>query len=164
MRHVILILLVVFGATLAISQKNTISFNEEDVSPLASLDDVAWIAGHWQGEALGGIVEEIWSPPLGNSMMCVFRLIEKDVVNFYEIVTITEYDQTLLLRLKHFSNELHGWEEKDETVDFRLVKMTENKVYFDEFTFERVNNDELNIYVVFGSSGEEMKFNYKRVK
>lgn len=133
-------------------------------SPKASLEAVQFIAGHWKGEAFGGITEEIWTPPLGKSMMCAFKLVVNNEVRFYEICTITEENETLILRLKHFDGSLKGWEEKDETIDFRLVKVEKDRVYFDEFTFEKVGPDELNIYVVIGSNGEEneVKFNYKR--
>ena len=99
-------------------------------------------------------------------MMCVFKLISDNKVNFYEIVTISEVNNTLILKLKHFHANLKGWEEKDETVDFRLVKVTENKVYFDGFTFERISDNEINMYVVIEDGGKqsEVKFNYKLVK
>ena len=164
MKHIILIALTILGASVGISQKNTLSFQEGGVSPQANLVDVAWIAGQWRGEALGGIVEEIWSPPLGNSMMGMFRMIEGEKVNFYELMTISEQNNTLILQLKHFASDLKGWEEKDETIDFRLVKVTKNKVYFDELTMERISKDEINMYVVFGTSVEEMKFKYKRAE
>jgi hypothetical protein len=32
-------------------------------SPPATISDMAWLAGHWAGEALGGLSEEIWSDP-----------------------------------------------------------------------------------------------------
>ncbi len=31
--------------------------------PRAQVEDMAWLAGHGTGEALGGTVDEIWSPP-----------------------------------------------------------------------------------------------------
>ena len=133
--------------------------------PAATLGDISWIQGHWQGKAFDGIVEEIWTPPLGGSMMCAFKLVVNDEVRFYEIVTISEEENTLMLRLKHFHKDLKGWEEKDETVDFPLVQVTPDKVYFDGFTFEKVSDEEMNIYVIISSEGEEreQKFNYRRV-
>ena len=74
--------------------------------------------------------------------------------------------KTLLLQLKHFHRSLKGWEEKDETVDFKLVKIEENRVYFDDFTFEKISGDEMNLYVMIGAkdgSTKEVKFNYKRL-
>jgi len=146
--------------------ENTLVYDEAAGSPKASLGDVAWIAGQWRGEALGGVVEENWSRPFGSSMMAAFKLTVNGQVRFYELETIVEVDDTLLLRLKHFAADLHGWEARDETVDFRLVKVTEDKVYFDGMTFERVGDDEMNVYVVIGDGGEEKetKFNYRRYK
>jgi hypothetical protein len=147
--------------------QNTITLEKGQSSPKASINEVSWIAGHWQGEAFGGIADEIWSPPLGKSMMCVFRLINDDQVSFYEIVTITEENETLILRLKHFHADLKGWEEKDETVDFRLVKVDENRVYFEGFTFEKISAEAINIYVMIGDDdgkAEEVKFAYHKVK
>jgi hypothetical protein len=144
--------------------ENTLEYDESAGSPRAGLGDVAWIAGQWRGEALGGVVEENWSRPFGGSMMAAFKLTVNGQVRFYELETIVEVDDTLLLRLKHFSADLHGWEARDETVDFRLVKVTDDRVYFDGMTFEKVGNDEMNVYVVIGDRGEEKetKFTYRR--
>ncbi|NND79329.1 MAG: hypothetical protein HKN53_05470, partial [Maribacter sp.] len=134
-------------------------------SPEATLEEVSWIAGHWKGEAFGGVAEEIWSPPLGDSMMFVFKLVSEGKVQFYEIGHIQQKGETLLLQLKHFHGSLIGWEEKDETIDFKLVKLEENRVYFDGFTIERISENEINMYVVVGEedgSSEEVKFNYKK--
>ena len=145
--------------------ENTLKFDSYEGTPEATLSVLNFITGHWQGEAFGGITEEIWSPALGGSMMCVFKLVVEGNVLFYEICTITEEDNTLILRLKHFNRDLKGWEEKEETVDFRLVKVEKNRVYFDEFTFEKVNDNEMNIYVVIQNRDEEneVKFNYRRL-
>ena len=78
--------------------------------PKATIEDIAWLAGHWKGNALGGVSEEIWSPPQAKSMMGSYRLIKNDtLVVFYEIVTITEDGQSLTLKLKHFNTDLTGW-------------------------------------------------------
>ena len=145
---------------------NTLSFTENMTSPKANLEDVSWIQGHWKGEAFGGITEEIWSPPMGDSMMFVFKLVADEVVQFYEVGGIRQIGDTLIFQLKHFGNDFKGWEEKDETVDAKLVKVEKNRVYFDEFTFEKVSDDEINIYVVVEEKDkkEEVKFNYKRYR
>ena len=146
--------------------ENTLHFDKAAGSPKADLSAVAWIAGHWRGEALGGVAEEIWTPQLGGSMMAAFKLAVNDEVKFYELETIMEQGDTLILKLKHFSSRLHGWEEKEETVDFKLVKVTDDKVYFDGMTFENVSNEEMNVYVLIGNEGEEKetKFAYRKVK
>ncbi len=144
--------------------QHTMSFDKKEGSPAARIDDVAWIAGHWKGEAMGGFTEEIWSPPSAGSMMASFKFSDETSVKFYELELISEIEGTLILQLKHFHANLMGWEEKDETVDFKLVKIMKEAAYFDGMTFEKVGDDKMNVYVVIGDNGksEEVKFSYKR--
>ena len=144
---------------------NTLPYSDSIGSPIADLSAISWIQGAWRGEAFGGLTEEIWSAPLGKSMMCTFKLVVDDQVQFYEIETITEENNSLILRLKHFHSDLKGWEKKDITVDFKLVKITEQKVFFDNYTFEKVSESEMNVYVVIDMDGKETeaKFNYRKI-
>lgn len=160
------IFVLLFCISISCSAQNTKTLAEGSESPKASLNEIAWIAGHWKGEAFGGIAQEIWSPPLGDSMMFVFKLAAEGKVQFYEVGHIQQTGETLLLQLKHFHGSLKGWEEKDETVDFKLVKLEGNSAYFEGFTIEKISENEINMYVVVGSedgTSEEVKFNYKRV-
>jgi hypothetical protein len=150
-----------FICSLSFSQ-NTLNYNDEKGSPNATLQDVKWIVGNWTGEALGGICQETWSEPIGNTMMFNFKLVVNGKVAFYELGHIIEKEKTLLLQLKHFDGELKGWEKAEESESFRLVKITTTHVYFDKFTFEKISDNEINIYVVFEESGKEMKFNFKK--
>ncbi|MEY8868897.1 DUF6265 family protein [Meridianimaribacter flavus] len=129
------------------------------------LENCAWIAGNWKGEAFGGITEENWSKPSGGSMMATFKLINDNKVSFYEIEIIREVENSLILQLKHFDSQLRGWETRDETVDFPLKEITPNKVIFEGMTFERISDNEMNVYVDIhqkDGSIEVVKFNYKK--
>ena len=129
------------------------------------LENIKWIAGNWKGEALGGHTEENWSEPSGGSMMATFKLIDNGKVVFYEIEIIREVENTLVLQLKHFGNDLKGWEGKDDTIDFTLKEITENKVVFEGMIFEKISTNEMNIYVDIkqeNGSVENVKFNYKK--
>ena len=159
-----LMILLLFCPLILIAQ-NTIELPEDGQSPKADLNDVAWIAGHWKGEAFGGITEEFWSPPLGDSMMFAYKLTNNNQVSLYEIGHIKQVGETLILQLKHFHGNMTAWEEKEETVDFKLVKIQDNWVYFDNYSFEKVSDNEMNLYVVIGQqdgTNQEVKFNYKR--
>ncbi|WP_281542057.1 DUF6265 family protein [Maribacter aestuarii] len=162
MKNLLLIVLLIgFG----LQGQNTMTFLEDTVSADASISQMEWMTGHWKGEAFGGVTEEIWSPPAAGVMMFVFRLIAKGEINFYEIGHIREVDNTLVFELKHFDKDLKGWEEKDEVQRFRLIKVAEDRLYFDGFTFEKVGPNEINIYGLIhqnDGSAEEIKFNYKR--
>ncbi|GAA3581273.1 DUF6265 family protein [Snuella lapsa] len=129
------------------------------------LENISWIAGNWKGTAFGGIVEENWSEPSGDSMMACFKLINNNKVSFYEIEIIREVNNTLVLQLKHFGNDLKGWESKDETVDFPLKEITPTKVVFEGMSFEKLGNKEMNVYVDIKQKDgtiEIVKFNYKK--
>ena len=145
---------------------NTIQLDSAAVSPKANLDAVSWIEGYWRGKAWGGVTEEIWSEPIGGSMMGSFKFISENKISFYEICTITEVNGSLEFKIKHFSDQLHAWEEKDEFELFKLVKLTDDRVYFEGFTLERISEDHINMYVLIqeGDKAEEVKFEYHRYK
>ncbi len=156
MKNIIIILVLAIGL-------NSFSQEKETLEP--KLENIAWIAGTWHGEAFGGITEEIWSEPSGGSMMATFKLIVDEKVQFYEIEVIREIEDSLILQIKHFGSDLKGWETKDETVDFPLREITENKVVFEGMTFEKVSSNEMNVYVdIKNENGtvETVKFNYKK--
>lgn len=158
-------LILMFSAGFVAAQE-TMQLTEGQPSPKANLEDVSWIEGHWKGEAFGGIAEEIWSAPLGNSMMFVFRMVNDDKVSFYESGHIQQLDDSLILQLKHFDGNMRGWEEKEKTIDFKLVKLEPNKVYFEGLTMEKISEDHMNVWVLVEEDGnaEEILFAYKRTR
>ena len=159
MKYIVLLSLAYSLSMNAQSKKETPI--EGSLSP--QLKNISWITGNWKGEAFGGQTEENWSEPSGGSMMATFKLISDNKVVFYEIEIIREIENTLILQLKHFDKDLKGWETKDETVDFALKEITENKVVFEGMTFEKVGDKEMNIYVDIKQDNgtiETVKFNY----
>ena len=133
-------------------------------APEASIEDFSWISGNWEGQGLGGTVHEIWSKPAGGAMMGSFRLIKDGEIQFYELCILREYSGSVKLQIKHFDNELVGWEEQHESKEFTLVDFSDDIAFFEEFTFERVDEDNLNIYVLIGAEEDEkeVKFSYTR--
>lgn len=164
-KRLLLVLLFLIG--ISCNAQKTLQLASGEESPKADLNSVAWITGHWRGEVFGGIAEEIWSPPLGNSMMFSFKLVNDNTISFYEIGHIQQKDETLIMQLKHFHGNLKGWETKDETIDFKLVKIDNNTAYFEGLTFEKVDENAINVYVMVNNEGgkaEEVAFEYKRFK
>ena len=162
-RTLFFILTIFFLSNLVFAQQTLTLGNKK--SPPAQLEQMQWLAGYWRGEGLGGIFEELWTPPAGDSMMGSFRSIKNGKVEFYEICQIRQEGETLMLRIKHFNGDLKGWEEKDETVDFPLVKIEKDAAYFDGWTLKRVTDKEIVMFVNVdaGDSNQEIEFNYKRV-
>lgn len=135
-------------------------------SPPATIAEMAWLAGHWAGSALGGVSEEIWSPPKAGSMMGMYRLVRDGKPVFYELLTVVEENGTLILRLKHFNPDLTGWEEKGQTVDFPLVALGDGAVHFEGMSFHPQGNANLTVYLAIGTKDgavREEAFSYTRV-
>ena len=61
-------------------------------------------------------------------------------------LAITEDQGSLTFRVKHFNPDMTGWEEKDETMDFLLVEVGDNEVFFDGLTLRRTGT-ELRIFL-----------------
>ncbi len=136
-------------------------------SPKASLDDFAWLIGQWQGEGLGGQNEEAWTGPVGGQMMGMYRMIGDGQVRFMELLTLTEEKDSVLLRLKHFNRDLTGWEEKADTVDFRLLKIEPGAAWFDGYSMFRIEEDRMELWLRIGGKGEQperaVRFDYRKV-
>ncbi len=111
-----------------------------------SIDDFKWLAGHWRGTGLGGTCEEIWSEPMGGTMMGSFRLLRDDKVLFYELIVLGPDKDGFSMRVKHFSPEFVAWEEKDGAVRFPFESVEGTKAEFGGLRAER-DGDRLVIQV-----------------
>jgi hypothetical protein len=145
---------------------NTVRLAEGAPPPAATIADMAWIAGRWHGEGLGGSAEEAWSDPAGGSMVGHFRLVKDAKPVFYEIMTVLEVKGSLELRLKHVNPDMTGWEEKADFVTFRLAKVEPGAIYFNGLTFRRAAPDRVEIYLALRNRADgalrEEKFTMSR--
>lgn len=138
------------------------SLDEGASSPPAQIEALSWMIGFWEGEGLDGDAVELIAPPAGGQMMGSFYHLKEDgAVNFYEFYTFAEVGDTLVLRIKHFTPALVGWEAKDDFVEFPLVAVEENAVYFDGLTFAMTGPDELRSAVNVSEQGVAY-FRYRR--
>lgn len=164
------ILLVVFQSLVvlcAAQEKQNAETKPTAVTPSASIDDIAWISGHWQGSAMGGEFEETWNPSFAGTMVGMFKFAKDGQVQFYELLTIVEQDSSLLLRLKHFDKDLNGWEEKDKSVEFPLQSLSDTIAKFDGLVFHKIDASTMHIVVTVSQEegqAEKIKFVCKRRK
>lgn len=105
--------------------------------PPARIDAGAWLEGDWVGSGPGGTAEEAWLAPLAGNMAAVHRGMRDGRVTFFEILTLAEAGKSLAIRLKHFGPDLRGWEPKEKTVDFDLVRAEPGALYLDGMTCRR---------------------------
>jgi len=102
----------------------------EPVPVEAEIGDLAWIQGHWTTKFDENELHEIWSPPHADCMMASFCWIKKGHVWMYELMTMAEEGGHVVLRFKHFSREMKGWEDKDEALTFALVELGDGLAAF----------------------------------
>lgn len=146
--------------------RETATGGEKFAAPSAEIDQFAFIAGRWTGEALGGWCEEVWSQPVGGEMQGMFQFVKEDAVQFRELFTLRKgSDQVWQLRLKHFGATLEGWEEKAEVVEFDLLELAAGRAVFDGLTMELVEPGKLMVYVASKNrdgTSEELEFAYTK--
>jgi len=163
------ILLLGFTSSCSSQEKiseHTYVLSTSATSPSATIDQAAWLSGEWIGVGLGGHSEEYWSNPMGGHMTGAFRFFDKDKLIFSEHMDIAERDGSLSLRLKHFDADLKGWEEKEEFVEFPLVRITKNELNFQGLTYKKIDETTLEIYIILDEADptKEEKLTLKKTR
>ena len=111
---------------------------EDHTPPFATLDQMDWLVGQWAGSGIGGApAMESWLPPSGGTMVGTFvQETAEGEIRFTEHMYLMEEESTLVLRLKHFNDDLTGWEEKDGMLTFRLIAVEDCAAYFHALTLK----------------------------
>lgn len=135
-------------------------------APAATLADISWLSGSWEGEGIEGAPAlEAYAPAAGGQMVGHFRQLNKDgTVMFYELITIVEQGGTLAYRLKHFNADLTGWEEKEKVVSFPLTERKGDRLDFSGLVYERTGKDTMTASVKVSEGGKEQTliFRFRR--
>lgn len=142
---------------------------QEASRPAARIDDLAWLAGEWRGEGIGGHEAiESYSGPAGGEITGHFVQTDgKGAVQFYKLLSIVRDGDSLAYRLGHFDPDLSAWEEKGEHERFPLTARTGDRWTFDGLILERTGVDAMTASVAIkrkdGSAGT-LAFRYRRVR
>ncbi len=137
------------------------------VPPPATIADVEWLRGLWEGKGIDGAdAVESWLPASTGAMVGTF-VQEKpdDTILFTEHMVIAEEAGSLVLKLKHFNPDLTGWEEKDGMVRFPLVSAQPCALHFSGLSYRCDGSDGLVVAVRMergGEQAEELVFRFKR--
>mgnify|MGYP001819091114 CR=1 FL=1 len=121
---------------------------EGETRPAATIEDAAMLVGSWEGSAFGSRFEAAWNPPSANSMVGLFKLYNGDGVAFYEILLMTVEEGSLSLKVKHFSADFTAWEEKEDYIEFRLVRIDDDALHFSGISFYKRGDDAIDGYIV----------------
>ena len=136
---------------------------------VSTLEDLAWIVGAWEGNGLGGAVEEYWSPAAGGSMMGTFRILKEEHTSLYEFLLLEQEQSKIMLRFMHFNPGYEPWEET--ALSFKLEEIAPGKAVFEaedkqqnpaRMTYSLTTEGKLSVVVSsFDAEGEQNEFGVK---
>jgi hypothetical protein len=144
--------------------EHTYALSEGDSRPAATIEDASWLVGDWSGTAFGKQFEEVWSPASAGTMVGTFKLLDDNGVDFYELMLLEVQEGSLSLKVKHFSKDFTAWEDKEDFVNFRLVKIEPDALHFSGLSFYRRSADVIDGYIVMksGDNISEQHLTYQR--
>lgn len=95
------------------------------------IEQLAFLAGSRRADMKGTMAEEIWSRPLGSSMMGCFRWVNKGGVPIViEMLTISEENGVISMRIRHHDAQLNAKEDKDKPITLTLSKLEGTRAEF----------------------------------
>jgi hypothetical protein len=94
-----------------------------------TLADLAFLVGSWEGNGLGGQVEESWSHAAGRSMLGTFRILKGNETSLIEFLLLEEDAKGVALRFMHVDPGYRPWEE--EALELRLKSVAANEAVFE---------------------------------
>lgn len=132
----------------------------------ASIADAAWLAGSWDGEGMGGRVQESWSQPVGGQMLGQFALSMEGKPVFYLVMLIDEHAGGLRFRVKHLEPTFATREDRDQSLEFAFVEAAPDGLVFKGMSLVRQGADGLVIIVRMTQGGvaRDLVQTYRRVK
>ena len=107
-------LLLIFAVLFVVLLVMILPVYAADPKPPGSVSDLAWMAGHWQGQKDGNPLEEHWTAPDSGTMMAMFRWIRNGRVLVYEVLVLEDGPKGPVLLLRHFKPGLIGLEEEKD--------------------------------------------------
>ena len=93
-----------------------------------SLDDLAFLEGHWRGGE-DFIFEEIWNGAEGGVMTGMARGVSSGELKVLEYIVVSEEEDAVVMRFKHFNRDYSTWEDGGP-VTLLLTDAKENDVTF----------------------------------
>ena len=94
-----------------------------------SLDELDFMTGRWQRTSSAGVIEEWWMASEGNTKVAAFRWAQDEKIIAIELVIISDEDDGIFLRFKHYSADYEPWE-KDEPNIYRLQSVVSDNAIF----------------------------------
>lgn len=122
----------------------------------ASVQQLAWLTGAWQGTFQTDEVDEYWSHAGAGTIVGVYRWVRDGAPWLYEMMLIEQEEDGVVARFKHFDPGLKGKEEPDQHYGFNLVQLEGDSAIF------HMRNYEPDVWLFYRREGEELLTYYQR--
>ena len=97
-----------------------------------TLNDIAFLEGHWLGTYNGGPIEAGWTAPAGNNVMGYIRMIKDDKPALYEVFAFEQTEKGPVALVKHFKPGLIAVEEKEVSDRYHFIEAKKNQALFEK--------------------------------
>jgi len=88
------------------------------------------MSGHWVDASEKHFSEEVWTAPSGDSMIGMWRLVTDGKVRIFELLSLKQEGEGVVLRIRHFDPSFVSREEKTTPVALPLVERRERFARF----------------------------------
>ena len=135
----------------------------------ADIKDLSFMTGQWTLQHQWGDMEETWSAPMGNNMMCSYRCVKDGKIIFYEFIVVEQTDSVPVMHLRHFGPGSVAWEDKEAPGLYPLVQLQQGFAQFKKtdgtatLTFTRQSPQKLQVMLDSKNKNgewEKTAFNY----
>jgi hypothetical protein len=106
------------------------SVSESQQERDSALKSLSFLSGRWVSEAPDQMQEELWTPVTGDSITGSFRILKQGSPVFYEFWVVEVNDNRPVLKMKHFSVGLVGWEDKTSSTQMPLITAARDDATF----------------------------------
>jgi hypothetical protein len=102
--------------------------NNTFAGPPATINDLAWMTGSWAGAVGANRLEERWTDGHSGSIAAVVRMTGSDATMMYELITIEEVEDSLVLNLQQWDPGMQSRSDGPQTMV--LDAISQNSVKF----------------------------------
>lgn len=137
----------------------------------ADLRKFSFLTGTWRASDAKETTEEIWGAVQGDSIVGHCQSVSSGKSTLYELMVILKSGDNVVMRIKHFKEGFVPWTEEAEAGDFKLIKLNENEMIFQNEKPEQVTVSykrngaqlEASVKVLKNGKSNNFPFTYKLI-
>jgi hypothetical protein len=116
----------------------TLSASPPRAQPTATIDQLAFMTGHWTRTTDGMHVEQVFLPPAAGTMVGMQRRTRDDATLVSYFFIIQQTDDGIICRFKHFENDYATYEDRNNSGPrtFTMIENSPSSATFEERTPE----------------------------